>query len=813
VDAEADPGDESDVAAEVEQDAAPKLPEGDPEQLLAEASVYLRYGKRDQAVASLNAVLIQQPAHRGALEKLGEAHTEGGQNDEAIDCWRRAAELAHHDGDAAAHEILRDRIAALDAGAAAALEPMTAAGPDAEGDDLVGADESEFEIELGDDVSEDEGSAASESAEASDADELSFELNVELEMPPEAESEADDAASSSDDTFAGDDDIEIEFDSDHGPAPARSSAEDTVDFADSDMGIEISLGDDEEEDAAASASEAVADATDSSDDLGFEIDASELDIDDEDQEAPAAAASRLEASGSAAFGQSTTTSAKIKEELEEAEFYIQQGLVDEAEAIYRRVLSIAPNHPSALLRLGELAAERGDDPAAASSPQLDVDLGELDEGAGRAGEELAADHSSFDVKEGSEVEIGALGQDGTEDVGDVDDASEDLADLMVAAVESVEGGEGENAAEGPAGDTEVDLTAELGLEDDERGEPEIATSDLTAAGLGDPLGDDSTEVEALAADALTEPELAFGAEPVKAEPDPEESPTDDTMPITDLRRDAGEASGSDEETFDLAEALSDVFGEVTDEGTRAVIPAPSTVEEGFESLFADFKKGVSATLDEGDFDTRYDLGIAYREMGLYDDAIGEFRICLDSPSRQFEGLYMMGICALDLGRHSDAINHLEQALATSELPGERQAGIYFDLGRAHQLAGDVGRARSAYDSVRQLDPGFPGVADQLSALAESGAEAAASLELQAGAEEALESFEDLLGDDEPDAEVAPSDVEPEAFESFDDLITDAERVIEEAEPEPAAKPEPEPKPAPAPKRGGRTGRKKKISFV
>ena len=39
---------------------------------------------------------------------------------------------------------------------------------------------------------------------------------------------------------------------------------------------------------------------------------------------------------------------------------------------------------------------------------------------------------------------------------------------------------------------------------------------------------------------------------------------------------------------------------------------------------------------------RFDLGIAYREMELYDDAIGEFRMCLVSDSHRLESLHMMG---------------------------------------------------------------------------------------------------------------------------------------------------------------------------
>jgi tetratricopeptide (TPR) repeat protein len=76
------------------------LPEGDPDQLLAEANVYLRYGKRDQAIASLRGVLAQDPVHRAALEKLGEAYAADDQKGPAVEVWTQAATQAREAGDA-----------------------------------------------------------------------------------------------------------------------------------------------------------------------------------------------------------------------------------------------------------------------------------------------------------------------------------------------------------------------------------------------------------------------------------------------------------------------------------------------------------------------------------------------------------------------------------------------------------------------------------------------------------------------------------------------------------------------------------------
>src|SRR5262249_45054025 len=123
---------------------------GDPEQLLAEASVYLRYGKRAQAIENLQAILASQPHHRAALEKLGDAYADDGDATGAVAAWLRAAELARDQGDLDAMRLLRDRVGALDEGAAATLmDPDAADDREVDGGEI---EEIDFEAETGGDA-------------------------------------------------------------------------------------------------------------------------------------------------------------------------------------------------------------------------------------------------------------------------------------------------------------------------------------------------------------------------------------------------------------------------------------------------------------------------------------------------------------------------------------------------------------------------------------------------------------------------------------------------------------------------------------
>ena len=165
-----------------------------------------------------------------------------------------------------------------------------------------------------------------------------------------------------------------------------------------------------------------------------------------------------------------------------------------------------------------------------------------------------------------------------------------------------------------------------------------------------------------------------------------------------------------------------------------------TEEEAFEQVFDAFKSGVERQLGEGDHEARYDLGIAYKEMGLLDDAIAAFQLAMGAPERKLACLHMMGLCALDLGRAADAVAHLEQALSLPDLPSDQRVPLRYDVARAYGALGDVARARAAFEEVRAADPGFGDVEQELAALA-SARPAAAT-----GRGETYESFDDLLAE-------------------------------------------------------------------
>ena len=82
-----------------------------------------------------------------------------------------------------------------------------------------------------------------------------------------------------------------------------------------------------------------------------------------------------------------------------------------------------------------------------------------------------------------------------------------------------------------------------------------------------------------------------------------------------------------EETFDIGRELAEELD------ASPIAPAADAFQYSVEDVFSQFKRGVAETVKAEDSETHYDLGIAYKEMGLLDDALHEFEVAMSGKWR------------------------------------------------------------------------------------------------------------------------------------------------------------------------------------
>jgi tetratricopeptide (TPR) repeat protein len=156
-------------------------------------------------------------------------------------------------------------------------------------------------------------------------------------------------------------------------------------------------------------------------------------------------------------------------------------------------------------------------------------------------------------------------------------------------------------------------------------------------------------------------------------------------------------------------------------------PSNSVADEGsveqLREVFQDFRAELGEMGEEDeDLETHYNLGIAYREMGLLEEAIGEFQkvakaVQAGRPFRYaMQCSTLLGLSFMAKGEPQIAVVWYLRALETPGLDQESILALRYDLGVAQELAGDSQAALESFRQVYAMNIDYRDVAERIATL-------------------------------------------------------------------------------------------------
>jgi tetratricopeptide (TPR) repeat protein len=153
--------------------------------------------------------------------------------------------------------------------------------------------------------------------------------------------------------------------------------------------------------------------------------------------------------------------------------------------------------------------------------------------------------------------------------------------------------------------------------------------------------------------------------------------------------------------------------------TRFKIAAADPQSESdvnFADMLSQFKSKVAEAIEEEDAASHYDLGCAFRDMGLLDEAIAEFQIAARGLDFRLRAIEMLGACFVEKGDHRIALKVLNRALQVPGHKDEELVGIFYAMGRSYEDLGETQHALEWYERVMGCDMNFMDVGRRVSAL-------------------------------------------------------------------------------------------------
>jgi len=174
------------------------------------------------------------------------------------------------------------------------------------------------------------------------------------------------------------------------------------------------------------------------------------------------------------------------------------------------------------------------------------------------------------------------------------------------------------------------------------------------------------------------------------------------------------------ELFDEEDDFFDLAGELVEELSREEVFQRDGMlvqsEQTLEEIVEGFKKGVAEHLSPTDYDTHFNLGIAYREMGLLDEGIGEFQLAAKDPRYLVLCCSMLGLCFLDKGMPELAIKWYERALEFPGIGEEDSLGMRYDLGNVYMSMGEWETAYQTFVDLYGMNADYRDVQAKLEEL-------------------------------------------------------------------------------------------------
>lgn len=206
---------------------------------------------------------------------------------------------------------------------------------------------------------------------------------------------------------------------------------------------------------------------------------------------------------------------------------------------------------------------------------------------------------------------------------------------------------------------------------------------------------------------------------------------------------ARERPREDDRSFDIAASLDAL--ESLDYGD----PQPAEGHAGpdqqvdVEEVFAKFKEGVAKQISVDDSDSHYNLGIAYKEMMLVDDAIREFEVAARDPKRECVCRSMIGMIEIERGNLNEAIDAFLQGLNAAIKDPQQETVLCYEIGAAYEAKKMSKEALSYYQKAMRRDPNYRDVQERVRRLAKS--DKAPMRQAAVGADDEFDrAFDDLV---------------------------------------------------------------------
>ncbi|RMG56827.1 MAG: hypothetical protein D6713_10840, partial [Deltaproteobacteria bacterium] len=149
------------------------------------------------------------------------------------------------------------------------------------------------------------------------------------------------------------------------------------------------------------------------------------------------------------------------------------------------------------------------------------------------------------------------------------------------------------------------------------------------------------------------------------------------------------------------------------EGARVEEEPGREGEEDIDSVVTKLREKVEDEIGETDLNARYNLGIAFKEMSLFDEAIREFEVARKDEGLRFPASLLLLECYEALGRDDEALMVIDELLGAGISEQKVKLDLLYQKGNILEKKGKNDEAREIFQEIYSLDSGYKDVAERV----------------------------------------------------------------------------------------------------
>jgi tetratricopeptide (TPR) repeat protein len=127
----------------------------------------------------------------------------------------------------------------------------------------------------------------------------------------------------------------------------------------------------------------------------------------------------------------------------------------------------------------------------------------------------------------------------------------------------------------------------------------------------------------------------------------------------------------------------------------------------WESILRELSSQLSSQVEDDDHLYHFQLGVAFKEMGLFANAIEEFKLSGGDSALQYDLHLLMGVCYRELGHYERSTESFQHALNLPGLADRQYQELYYQMGVAFEECGQLTHALDAYTKASDYGDDVP----------------------------------------------------------------------------------------------------------